>query len=144
MLARAGIFLDAERNERGSRKAATQQGPAMNAIEIARIRNHPSFQQLERQRRLLSWTLAVAMMLIYGGFLLLVAFDKPLAAQPIGAGPMTLAFPLGLGVILAAIGLTGLYVARANTLYDRLTADVVAATPAAAAPPSGAALGAAP
>jgi uncharacterized membrane protein (DUF485 family) len=115
----------------------------MNAIEIARIRNHPAFQELERQRRVLSWTLAVAMMVIYGGFLVLVAFDKPLVSQPIGAGPMTLAFPLGLGVILAAILLTGIYVARANTLYDRLIADVVAGTPPADVPLHAAALGAA-
>jgi uncharacterized membrane protein (DUF485 family) len=115
----------------------------MNAIEIARIRTHPAFQQLERDRRTLSWSLAVLMMLIYGGFLVLVAFDKPLAAQPIGAGPVTLAFPLGLGVILSAIGLTGIYVARANTLYDRLTAQVASGLPAAAAPPHDAALEAA-
>jgi uncharacterized membrane protein (DUF485 family) len=115
----------------------------MNAIELARIRTNPAFQRLERERRTLSWTLAVLMMLIYGGFLIVVAFDKPLVAQPIGAGPITLAFPLGLGVIVAAVALTGIYVARANTLFDRLTEEVVAGPPPAAQPPHGAALGAA-
>jgi uncharacterized membrane protein (DUF485 family) len=69
------------------------------------------------------------MMAIYGVFLILVAFDKPLVGAPIGQGPLTLAFPLGLGVILSAIVLTGVYVVRANTVFDRLTAEVVAGTP---------------
>ena len=100
--------------------------PKMDATEMARIRANPAFQELERKRRALSWSLAILMMAIYGLFLILVAFDKPLAAEPIGGGPLTLAFPLGIGVILSAIVLTGVYVARANTLFDRLTAEVVA------------------
>ena len=48
-----------------------------------------------------------------------------MAAQPIGNGPFTLAFPLGLGVIAAAILLTGVYVVRANSEFDRLTREVV-------------------
>jgi uncharacterized membrane protein (DUF485 family) len=36
-------------------------------------------------------------------------------------GIMTLGFPLGLGVILCAIALTGFYVLRANSAFDALT-----------------------
>jgi uncharacterized membrane protein (DUF485 family) len=70
-----------------------------------------------------SWTLTVIMLAIYFAFIYLVAFDKPLLATPI-SGVITLGFPLGLVVILSAIALTGLYVLRANTQFDRLTERV--------------------
>ncbi len=97
----------------------------MNAAEISRIRSNPAFQELERKRNSFSWTLLVVMVVIYGGFILLVALDPSAAATPIGAGPFTVAFPLGLGVIVVAIVLTAVYVVRANSEFDRLTREVV-------------------
>ena len=38
---------------------------------------------------------------------------------------ITLGIPLGLGVIVAAIVLTGVYVRRANGEFDRLTATAI-------------------
>ena len=98
----------------------------MNAAEIDRIRNNPSFRELERKRNTFSWSLFAVIVAIYGGFIFLVAFAPAIVAQPLGQGPFTLAFPLGLGVIAAAILLTGLYVIRANSEFDRLTRAVVA------------------
>mgnify|MGYP000340685342 CR=1 FL=1 len=52
--------------------------------------------------------------------------------QPYHLYPLTtfysewLAFALGLGVIVSAILLTGIYVRRANGEFDRLTATAVA------------------
>jgi uncharacterized membrane protein (DUF485 family) len=46
-------------------------------------------------------------------------------------GPVTLGFPLGLGVILSAVVLTGIYVVRANGEFDTLTRNVVATSTAA-------------
>jgi uncharacterized membrane protein (DUF485 family) len=106
----------------------------MNAADIARIRNNPAFQELERKRNSFSWTLFAVMLVIYGGFIFLVALDHDIVAQPIGNGPFTLAFPLGLGVILAAIALTGVYVLRANSEFDRLTREVVGQAERSAVP----------
>ena len=89
-----------------------------------RIRESASFVELERRRTAFSWTLTVIMLGIYFLFIFLVAFDKPLMATPI-SGVITLGFPLGILVIASAIGLTGLYVWRANTQFDRLTERVV-------------------
>ena len=99
----------------------------MNSIELTRIRNNPSFQELERKRNVFSWSLAILMLAIYMGFVFLVAFGHDIVAQQIGTGGLTLAFPLGLGVILVAIVLTGIYVVRANSEFDRLTREVVRA-----------------
>ena len=97
----------------------------MDATELARIRANPAFQELVRKRSSFGWTLAIVMFVVYMTFIFLVAFDHALVAELIGYGVLTLAFPLGLGVIVLAIVLTGIYVVRANSEFDRLTREVV-------------------
>ena len=96
----------------------------MDAQDVRRIRDSHAFRELERKRNKFSWTLTAVMLAIYFGFILLVAFGGGLVATPI-SGPITLAFPLGLGVILSAVILTGVYVLRANTEFDALTRRIV-------------------
>jgi uncharacterized membrane protein (DUF485 family) len=62
-------------------------------------------------------TLTAAMMAIYFGFILLVAFDKPLLGRVIAPG-LSLGMLLGVLVIVAAWVLTWVYVRWANTHYD--------------------------
>ncbi len=109
----------------------------MDATELARIRSNPAFQELERKRNSFGWSLAVVMVAVYMAFIFLVAFDHSLVAQPIGSGTLTLAFPLGLGVIVLAIVLTGVYVVRANSEFDRLTREIVGQSRVVAAPVGG-------
>ncbi len=96
----------------------------MDDLTCARLRASPAFQELERSRGALGLTLTIAMLVIYFGFVGLVAFDPALMGTPV-LGSMTLGFPLGLGVILAAILLTGIYVMRANSRFDVLTRRVL-------------------
>ncbi len=49
------------------------------------------------------------MLVAYFGYIALVAFDKSLLARPIGGGVTSLGIPVGVGLILLAILLTGLY-----------------------------------
>jgi uncharacterized membrane protein (DUF485 family) len=97
----------------------------MDTLNVDRIKNSPKFRELERKRNSLSWSLSILMIVIYAAFVLLAALDPAFMAKPIGDGPITLAFPLGLGVMVMAVVLTGLYVARANTEFDRLTREIV-------------------
>lgn len=93
------------------------------------IRSNPTFVTLERRRNVLGWSLCVLMLVIYYGFILLIAFAPGLLATPVvPGGVVTLGFPIGIGVILAAIVLTGIYVWRANSEFDRLTREIVEAT----------------
>jgi uncharacterized membrane protein (DUF485 family) len=62
-------------------------------------------------------SLTIAMMVVYFGFILLVAFDKPLLGRPIAPG-LSLGILLGVLVIVAAWVLTWVYVHWANTHYD--------------------------
>jgi uncharacterized membrane protein (DUF485 family) len=87
----------------------------------ARVVNDPRYQELKARRSRFGWLLTVAMLIVYYGFILLVAFDKPLLATRIGEGVTTVGMPLGLGVIVFTIVITGIYVRRANREYDELS-----------------------
>ena len=90
----------------------------------ARIASHPKYQELKAKRTRFGWWLTALMMVVYYGFILLVAFNKELLAKRLGAGVMTLGMPIGLGVILFTIVITGIYVRRANSEFDDLTEDI--------------------
>ncbi len=108
----------------------------MTPTEAGRVRLTPAFLELERKRSRFSWTLTILMLVLYFGFILLVAFDGQLHLMgTMVTRSISLGFPLGLGVILAAILLTGLYVLRANTEFDRLTREVVTGNAMSAAVP---------
>jgi uncharacterized membrane protein (DUF485 family) len=92
---------------------------------VQRISAHPKYQELKRKRTRFGWTLTALMLVVYYGFVLLVAFDKPLLAQRMGDGVMTLGMPIGFGVIIFTIAITAYYVNRANAEFDTLS-DAVA------------------
>ena len=92
-----------------------------------RIANDPNYQKLKSKRSRFGWWLALAMMVAYYGFILLVAFGKEFLSRRMGAGVMTLGIPIGFGVIVFTIVITAIYVRRANSEFDDLTADVTKA-----------------
>jgi uncharacterized membrane protein (DUF485 family) len=87
-------------------------------ITTHQIITSPAFKRLVSRRWQVSILLTFIILIIYIGFLLVVAFNKELLALKIGRY-YTLAIPVGLGIILAAWVLTGIYVFWANTRYDR-------------------------
>jgi uncharacterized membrane protein (DUF485 family) len=89
-----------------------------------RVLQNPRFQALVRQRASFAWALTIVMLVIYFGFILLVAFAKPLLATKVGGGVTSLGIVLGLGVIISAFVLTGIYVWRANSRFDELTRNL--------------------
>jgi uncharacterized membrane protein (DUF485 family) len=92
---------------------------------VLRITTHPKYRELKAKRTRFGWTLTALMLIVYYGFVLLVAFDKPLLAQRIGSGVMTLGMPIGFGVIVFTVLITAYYVKRANAEFDTLS-DAVA------------------
>lgn len=94
----------------------------MDARQLETIQNHPDFIQLTRGRTRLGWSLTLVMLLIYFGFILLLAFSPATLGAPVGAGVMTVGIPVGVAVIFAAVLLTGIYVHRANRDLDPLNA----------------------
>ena len=96
-----------------------------NDLIVARIEANPKYQELKRKRNKFGWTLTILMLVVYYGFIGLIAFDKEFLARPIGSGVTTLGIPIAFGVIIFTIVITGLYVRRANSEYDRLTAKIL-------------------
>jgi len=97
----------------------------MDSDLTSRILDDPRYQELKARRSRFGLWLTLAMMVVYYGFILLVAFDKPFLATRIGDGVTTIGMPIGLGIIVFTIVITGIYVRRANSEYDAL-ADQIA------------------
>ena len=90
-----------------------------------RIKNDPNYMLLVQKRSRLGWQLSFIMLFIYFGFVLLIAFDPAFLATPLAKGWVTtIGIPLGLGVIISAFVLTGIYVWRANSEFDELTQKI--------------------
>ena len=94
---------------------------------VQRILSHPKYLELKAKRSSFGWWLTLAMMVVYYGFILLVAFNKEFLSQRMGDGVMTIGIPLGFGVIVFTIVITAIYVRRANTEFDDLSAAVAKA-----------------
>ena len=92
---------------------------------VAKVEANPKYHELRSKRNSFGWLLTVLMMIVYYGYIALIAFNKPFLAQPIGAGVTSLGIPIAMGVIVFTIVITGIYVSRANGEYDRLTAEIL-------------------
>jgi uncharacterized membrane protein (DUF485 family) len=80
--------------------------------------NHTEqLKQLDDARWRIAIALTVAMMVLYFGFILLVAYAKPLLAHIVVPG-LSLGILLGALVIIAAWVLIWIYVRWANRHYD--------------------------
>ena len=77
----------------------------------------PDFHRLLARRWGVSLVLTALLFLLYYGYIILIAVNKPLVSRKIGE-TTTLGIPLGVAVIIGAWGLTALYVIWANRSYD--------------------------
>jgi uncharacterized membrane protein (DUF485 family) len=91
---------------------------------VTRISNLPQYRELRAKRTGFGWWLTLAMMVVYYGFILLVAFGKPFLSQRLGDGVMTIGIPIGFGVIVFTVAITAYYVRRANREFDDLTVAI--------------------
>ena len=77
-----------------------------------------SVEALSAARWRVAVILTVAMMVLYFGFILLVAFNKPLLGRLVAEG-LSLGILLGALLILSSWVLIWIYTRWANTHYDR-------------------------
>lgn len=96
----------------------------MNQDLVRRIESNPHYVQLVRDRTRFGWLLTLSMLLVYYGFILLIAFNRELLSIRIGSGVTTTGIPVGLFVIVFTVVVTGIYVRHANGIYDELTAAI--------------------
>jgi uncharacterized membrane protein (DUF485 family) len=92
-----------------------------NMSDLERMRAHPAFRSLARQRALLGWGLAGTMTTAYFAFILCVAFRPGLLGTPVAEGWTTSwGVVVGVGVIALGLALTVAYVTCANARFDAL------------------------
>lgn len=82
-----------------------------------------AFQDLARRRWRMAITLTVAMIALYFGFILLVAFNKPLLGRLVSPG-LSVGVLFGALVIVLSWILTWVYVRWANKHYDTALRDL--------------------
>ena len=86
-----------------------------------------SIERLSQARWRIAMILTTAMMVLYFGFILLVAFNKPLLAREVAPG-LSVGILLGALVILASWVLIWVYVRWANAHYDAAVSRLRART----------------
>ena len=93
----------------------------MNDSIYLTIQNSPRFKELVKKRERFAWILSAIMLGLYAGFILLIAYGPQILGAKLSPGSsITWGIPLGVGLIVSAFVLTGIYVRRANGEFDEL------------------------
>jgi uncharacterized membrane protein (DUF485 family) len=90
---------------------------------VRQILASDQFKHLVSNRWRVSILLTIVMLTVYFGFILTIAFKKELLATKIGEH-LTIGIPIGIGIILLAWTLTGVYVQWANNHYDKQVEEI--------------------
>ena len=96
----------------------------MDVSTLRRIEADPNYQKLVSERKSFGWTLAIITLVLYYGYIAIVAFAPQTIATRVW-GDITIGLLMGVALILLSIILTGIYVLRANSQYDDLTRAIV-------------------
>ena len=98
----------------------------MDQTTVDKIQQSESFKTLVAHRTRLAIQLTITMLVIYFGFIMLIAFDPGFFKMIVIGSNITVGVPLGVGIILSAFVLTGIYVRRANSEFDELSDKIKA------------------
>mgnify|MGYP000359005161 CR=1 FL=1 len=88
----------------------------MDAALATKIASHPKYQELKAKRTSFGWWLTLAMMVVYYGFNLLVAINKPFLSQRLGEGVRD-GLKLGVGHAQPALRLTSISLTSACSAW---------------------------
>jgi uncharacterized membrane protein (DUF485 family) len=98
----------------------------MSKLKHEDILEDPDFKDLSSQKFTISIILTILELLLYFGFISLIAFNKPFLAQTlVPGGATTIGIPIAVGTIIGSWLLTGVYIFWANTKYDVLVKKVI-------------------
>jgi len=81
------------------------------------------FQLLSSQKFAISTILTILELVLYFGFIALIAFNKPFLSQKL-SGAITIGIPIAVGTIILSWIFTGIYIRWANNTYDVLVKKV--------------------
>lgn len=92
--------------------------------KLEELKDSAAYKELVSRRSRSKWFLAALMLVVYYGFILVIAFEPEVFAQKIGLGHTSLGIAVGLGVILFSFLITGIYVRKANKVFEPLTKEL--------------------
>ena len=93
----------------------------MNDSIYITIQNSLRFKKKKKKRERFAWILSAIMLGLYVAFILLIAYGSHIMGAKLSPGSsITWGIPIGVGLILSAFILTGIYVQRANGEFDDL------------------------
>ena len=81
------------------------------------------FKSLSSQKNTISIILTILELVLYFGFIALIAFNKPFLSQKL-SGAITIGIPIAVGTIVLSWVFTGIYIRWANSKYDVLVKKV--------------------
>jgi uncharacterized membrane protein (DUF485 family) len=81
------------------------------------------FRELASKKNRISILLTALELIMYFGFVFVLAFKKELLSQKITEG-LTVGIPVGIAIIVLSWLLTGVYVFWANAFYDKVVEEI--------------------
>ena len=98
----------------------------MSQTATSRILNNPKYRELIHRRDKLAWTLSACVLVLYFGFVLMIALAPGVLTQTISStSVIPVGILVGVGVIVGSIILTAIYVRRANSQFDPMIAEII-------------------
>lgn len=91
--------------------------------KLTKMLEDPEFRELTMAKNRISLILTICEMVLFFGFIGLIAFYKPFLATKI-SGAITIGIPIAVGAIVFSWVFTGIYVFWANTKYDAMVRRV--------------------
>ncbi len=81
---------------------------------------HPVFRELAFARAKLRWGLSAATLIMFFGFIALISTARDVLGPNLGGSAIPIGLVVALAMIAIVVMLTGFYVLRSNTRFDRL------------------------
>ncbi len=91
---------------------------------VKKIKSNPKYNELVSKRNSFATILSLFVLVMFYGYVLVIAFNKELLAAKIGDGVMTLAYPVGAAIIVISFITTLIYVNRANSEFEDLELSI--------------------
>lgn len=98
----------------------------MSSAMYQHMRANPKFQELVARRGRFAWTLSLITLVMFYGFVLVVAFNPMSLGQPIAEGSRwTIGVTVELFMFVFFWILTAVYVKRANGEFDAINQEII-------------------
>ena len=87
---------------------------------VKKIKSNPKYNELVSKRNSFATVLSLFVLVMFYGYVLVIAFNKELLATRIGDGVMTIAYPVGAAIIVISFITTLIYESKANKEFEEL------------------------